>query len=301
MIISGLDNNYYLSLNDIWITVNDFTKKTSYLELTVTNITTGVSLLPFTPSPSPENEFNFNICVPVRNLFPLPNPVDINSLQEFKFDFRVKYEDTTVPDETATLTKYFVRGGMEKNGTAEWFLSSSKELVVGKWINWRGITLPGFAKRIQNNTIVNYVPTEENTFFLQHSPGCDYRIVKFLNSLGGYQFFVFEKFQTKSKTKAGKMISKISKRLRVDNFRNTGLTVEKTIEFETKTPHQIQEVFTELVISPEVYLYNPDGNDNDSQWQRLILENNDSIENNYTQQYENKIEFSFSNYITRSI
>ncbi|WP_027378172.1 hypothetical protein [Chryseobacterium daeguense] len=301
MTITGLENNYYLSQNDIWITVNGFTDDTSYMELTVTNLTTGVALLPFNPSPSTNNDFEFNICIPVRNLFPPTDHINVNSLQEFKFDFKVKFEDTNIPDEIATVTKYFVRGGREKDGIAEWHLSASHELIVGKWIDWRGISLPGYPKRIQNNTIVNYVPTPENTHILYNVANCDYRIVKFLNSLGGYQYFVFEKFQIKAKTKTGKSISKISKRLRTDNFRNTGLTVDKTIEFETKTPFQIQDVFTELVLSPEVYLYNPAGNDNESQWQLLVLENNDSIEKNYTQQYDNKIEFSFSNYVNRTL
>jgi hypothetical protein len=48
-------------------------------------------------------------------------------------------------------------------------------------------------------------------------------------------------------------------------------------------------------------MYNPDGDDNDSKWQRLVIENNDSIENNWQRIYENKIEFSFSKYISRKI
>lgn len=300
MTIIGLENNYYLALNEIWISIKDITSNASYLELTVTNLTTGVTLHPLTPAPSPTNEFFFNICIPVRYMFPEVNHINVNTLQAFKFDFKVKFEDTTIPDDTLTLEKYFVFGGRDKNGTDEWYLSDYHELLVGKWIKWKGVDIPGFANKIQNNTIVSFIPNEQN-IFTHNFPGCDYKIIKFLNSLGGYQYYIFEKYQIKKKTKANKIIEQITDRLRKDNFRNTGTTIDKSIELETKTPFQIQEVFSELVSSMDVYMYDSNGNDNDSHWIKLVLENNDSIENNYTQQYENKIEFSFSNNIKRKI
>lgn len=302
MTITGLENNYYLSQNDIWITVNGFTALPDILELTVTNTTTGKSLPILRMSPSPNNEFKFNICIPVRGLFPFPDHINVNSLQSFQFDFKVKFEkegDVEILDEALSVSKLFVLGGRNKNGNDEWYLSSSEELIVGKWIEWRGITLPGYAKRIQGDVIVDFVPTDKLTLFTPNT--CDYRILKFLNSLGGYQYYVFERFQEKSKTKVSKTISKISERLRRDNFRNMGLDVERTIEFQTKTPWEAQSVITDLISSPEVLMYDATGNDNESKWQRLIIENNDSLENNWEQVYDNKIEFSFSKYINRTI
>ncbi|RMZ60060.1 hypothetical protein D1632_10755 [Chryseobacterium nematophagum] len=299
MTITGLDNNYYLSQNDIWISISGFIDLPDILELIVTNITTGASLPILRMSPSPENEFKCNICVPVRALFPFPDHININSLQSFGFDFIVKFEDTNIADETISLTKYFVLGGRNKNGNAEWFLTASEELIVGKWLEWRTVTLPGYAKRIQGNAIVDFIPTEK--VILNKPSGCDYKILKFLNSLGGYQYYLFDKFQEKYKSKAGKTIPKIADRLRQHNMRNREVNTERTIEFQTKTPFAAQSVITDLIASPEVLLYDSTGDDSDSQWERLVIENNDSIENNWNRVYENKLEFSFSKYINRTI
>lgn len=301
MVIIGLENNYYLSLNDIWIAVNSFSSKTNALIFTVTNLTSGKSLLPLNLSPSPNDDYEFNICIPVRSLFPYTDHVNVNSLQQFKFDFRIKFEDTTIPDQVVSLEKYFVRGGREKNGKSEWFLSNTEELIIGKWIEWNGISLPGFAQRIVNNKIVSYVPGNEKIFTHNLNNSCDYKILKFLNSIGGYQYFVFEKFLQKNKTKSGKTIPKKTRKLKYDNFRNTSINNERTIELKTFTPLEIQDVFTELVNSPEVFLYNPEGDDNYSRWELLKLESNDSEENNYDRKYENKIEFSRSNYFKRTV
>lgn len=299
MEISGLENNYYLSLNDIWITVNGFSSTTNALIFTVTNLTIGKTILPLNLSPSPDNDFEFNICIPVRYLFPDTDNINVNSLQQFKFDFRIKFEDTTIPDDVLTIEKYFVRGGRDKNGKKEWYLSNSEELIIGKWIVWPGINIPGFAQRILNNQIVNYIPGPDKIYTFYNTSNCNYKIVKFLNSLGGYQYFVFESFVKKNKTKPGKTILKKTNRLRKDKFRNASISVNETIEFKTFTPFEVQNVFMELVNSPEVFLFNPDGDDNESKWILMQLESNESEENNYTRKYENKIEFSFSNYFNR--
>ncbi|RMZ58971.1 hypothetical protein D1632_15510 [Chryseobacterium nematophagum] len=299
MIITGLENNYYLSQNDIWITINGFTDIPDILELNVSNITTGVSLPLLRMSPSPDNEFRCNICIPVRALLPFPDHININSLQSFGFDFTVKFEDTNIADETISITKYFVLGGRNKNGKDEWYLTASQELIVGAWLEWRTVTLPGYAKRIQGNAIVDFIPTDK--VVLNKPVGCDYKIIKFLNSLGGYQFYLFDKFQEKSRSKAGKTLSKITDRLRQHNVRNIEVNTERSIEFQTKTPFRAQSVITDLICSPEVLLYDPTGDDSDSSWLRLVIENNDSIENNWDRIYENKLEFSFSKYINRTI
>lgn len=298
MTITGLENNYYLSQNDIWISLNGFSDPVSVLELKVTNLTTGKELPVFKLSPSPANDFEFNICVPVSALFPIPDHININTMQSFQFDFTAKFIDTEIADDISTLTKYFVLGGRNKDGNAEWYLSASEELVVGKWIEWSGITLPSYPQRIQGATIVDFAPSNVYTKTLKD---CDYKLLKFRNSIGGYQYFLFEKFEIKPKSRAGKTIPKSANRLRVDNFRNLPNQTTRSIELFTKTPFEIQEVFSDLVDSNEVYLYNPLGSDENAKWELLQLENNDSAENNFDRVYENKIEYSFSTYINKKI
>lgn len=297
MTITGLENNYYLTQNDIWVKISGVAEPIASLELSVKNLTASKELPTLRLYPSPNNDFQFNISLPVRGLFPFPNHINVNSLQNYELKFTIKFGDTNLPDEVQTIEKFFVRGGREKNGIDEWYLLPSQELIVGRWIDW-GISLPTYAKRIQGSTIVDFIPSNPYKFILR---GCDYKIVKFLNSLGGYQYYIFEAFEIKNKSKSGKTIARIANRLREDNFLNIGIENEKEIEFTTKTPFEIQSVITDLISSFEVLIYNPDGNDEASRWQRLLLESNDSVENNYDRVYENKIKYSFSNEITRTL
>lgn len=293
MTITGLENNYYLAGNDIWITVNNLGTNASMLEVTGTNITTSTSLPKIRMFPSPHADFNFNISQVIRALFPDFDHKTVNTLQEFKIDFRLKFTDSA-PDDFQSLSRYFIRGGRNKNSNDEWFLTNNTELIVGTWIDWVGVMLPGFAKRIQGNTLVDFIPTQKQRIRIPNF--CDYKIIKFLNSIGGIQYFVFEKYEIKPKVKPGKTISKITDRLRIDNFKNLPNTSERGITFFHKTPFESQAVISDLIESNEVYLYNPSGTNEDSKWERLIVESNDSIENNWDRVYDNKIDFSFSNY-----
>lgn len=299
MTITGLENNYYLSQNDIWIKVGGIVEKIASLELSVKNLTTSKELsAPLRLYPSPTNDFHFNICLPVRALFPYPSHIVVNSLQFFEITFTIKFDESEIPDEVLTLSKFFVRGGRNKNGNDEWYLSASQELIVGRWIDW-GIALPTFAKRIQGATIVDFIPS--NPFKINLRNNCNYTAVKFLNSLGGYQYYIFESHEIKTKSKAGKTVSRIANQLREDNFLNVGIDIENSIEFQAKTPFEVQDLITDLISSFEILLYNPDGTDENSRWQRLSLESNDSIKNTFDRVYENKLKFSFSNSITRTL
>lgn len=146
-----------------------------------------------------------------------------------------------------------------------------------------------------------FPPSQEDIYNMDTSSLCDYKIVKFLNSLGGYQFYVFEKYEIKTKNKPGKTIARTTNRLRQNNFLNIENSTERTIKFFTKTPAEVQEVITDLISSLEVFLYYPDGEDDEAKWERLVLESNSTVENNTDDVYNNELEFSFANYYTNSL
>lgn len=152
-----------------------------------------------------------------------------------------------------------------------------------------------------NYEIIYFTPTQEDIYKMDTTNLCDYKIVKFLNSLGGYQFYVFESYEIKTKNKPGKTIAQTTNRLRQNNFLNLENSTERTIKFFTKTPAEVQEVITDLISSLEVFLYYPDGDDDEAKWERLVLESNSTVENNIDDVFENELEFSFANYYTNSL
>lgn len=289
MIIKGLENNYYLSQNDIWISVGGFTEPVAFLDLTVTNTTTAAELPPFRLYPSPDNNFSFNICVPIRALYPESNHLQNNALQSFSFKFTATFANTETPADEITLPKYFIRGKLRQNNNSEWFLSDGDYLIVGKWLNYPHFILPSGANHINGNQIGTRNPAVQHCINVRCA--ADSKLLKFRNSLGGYQFFAFEKWEIKNKIRPGKIIPKTTQRLRMDNFRNTEAEETEVIEFYTKSSIEIQEIFTDLSRSPEVYLYHPEGTDDDAKWELMKKDNSESIHNNYDQVFENKITF----------
>lgn len=303
MTITGLENNYYLAGNGIWIQISNFPKVPIRLELKVTNINTSVSYPLLRLYPDQNNVFQCNICQAVRPLQPYPNHITVNTLQNYRMEFTVTFEDNTT--EATTLEKYFIRGGRTKNSIDEWYLQNGQKLVIGTWVDWRGIMLPGYANKIQEGLIVNYIPPATETYKMILPSGCNAMIIKFRNSLGGYQYWVFETYEIKPKIKGKNTIYQIPHRLRDDASLNTGIDASEEITLKTKTPAELQPIILDLIKSPEILMYNPDGRsgvDDLSSWTRLELSNsNDAILNSNDMSYANELTYILPNYINRDL
>lgn len=300
MTITGLENNYYLAGNDIWVKVSDFPKVPVRLELKATNTVTGKTLPVFRLYPDLTPKFQFNISQVVRPLQPYPDHIDVNTLQSYELIFTVVFDDSSV--ETTTLNKEFIRGGRSKNNISEWYLSDGFPLVVGKWVEWRGVNLPGFAKKIMGSLVVDFIPTEANTYRMINYNFCNAKIIKFRNSLGGYQFWVFETYELQPKVKAKDFIAEIPNSLRGHTFRNVGTETTEEIVLKTKTPAILQEIIIDLINSPDVMMYDSAGTDEASRWQRLQLSStNDAVYNSNDMSYINEISYQLPNYVNRDL
>ena len=292
MLITGLENNYYLAGNDIWLQVGSFLEPVLKLEIVYTNLSTSQTLKKLVLYPRPENNFIFNCSEPVRALFPEPNHLANNNLQQIVIAFTAFYVDENTPNDAQSVQRYFIRGYRKKAAQNEWYLSASEELIIKPWPQWWGITLPGFAQRIQGASITEYVPTDTKTI---RPKDCDYKIIKFLNSLGGYQYFLFESWEIKEKVKSVGDRKQVQLRLRDDNFRSLGLKTEEEIILKTSTPFDLQNIALDLMRSSEVYMYDQNGNDNQSRWIRLQPESNDSVKNNKDLSYDNELTYNIIN------
>lgn len=295
MNITGLENDYYLAGNDIWLTASGTASPSRFIDVEVTNETSGETLAPLRPYPNPNDEYFFNISLPVRALFPEPDHIAVNALQKITVRITATLENDTT--EISTFTKYFLRGSKNKRSTDEWYLSSASPLIVAKWVNWIGIALPTEAYKLQGNGIVQFIPTVQESILLPNR--CSPTIVRFLNSLGGYQYWVFEKSERTESSKTMKSKNEIVTRLRGNVSRSLGVTSERDLVLSTKTPVHLQDIISDLIVSPDIYMYDPTGDDNLSRWQRLELSGtNKTILNNIDRVYINEIGFSLPNYKT---
>lgn len=311
--IKGLENNYYLAGNDIWVSTSSMAENTLYIKVKRrSGVGNGLpDELIFTLNKAPHNsEFLFNISLPIRALFLPPTMKEPNTLHRFIIYFST---DKNFPRyETLLVDKYFIRGAKQhpkggnrhtKQNGKNWHLENGSPLYVGeKWIFFPDLLQEDDyqPKAISGNEIVPYYTPEDEVYNFPIRNKCNYFIVKFLNSLGAYQYFPFETFEIKTKTKPRKTINRIATHLAQDNFINQGSEVEQTIQLSTKTPAVIQEVFEDLVKSQDVYLIDPKQTGG-TRYQRLILEDNESTANNYDQTYNNKITFSIAQKTTKWI
>ena len=302
MTVSGLENNYYLAGNDIWIQVYGFSTQPQRIEISVTNNTTGVTL-PVLRLFSPNTVYSCNISLPVRALQPDPNHISPNTMSSYTFTFTAYYGDPGVEDEAITVSdKYFIRGGVNKANTQEWYLSSGTNLLINKWLKWEGVTLPSQPHRIQAGAITTFSPSASQSFDMRIRGMCTPTIIKFLNSLGGYQYYVFEFAEKKLKTKGKGSVSRMAYRLRADRSRSIGRTEEEILILKTRTPEAVQDVYEDLIRSNDVLLYDPAGTDDASRWHRLELDqSNDAILNNRDRYYENEASFKLPNYVNRDL
>lgn len=301
MTVHGLENNYYLSGNDIWITVDSFAETPVRLQIQFTNDTTPADSGIFVLYPNPSTlVFKFNISNLIRSIQPRPNHITPNSLQQYTLNFDVTLDDTT--HETLELEKYFIRGGRDKSGAATWNLEDGDKLIIGKWVEWTGLTLPTLPYKIQDSILVNYVPGIDETYIMRNY-GCNYTIVKFRNSLGGYQYWVFETKEVTSQVKDKESIVLVAVDLDEDRFLNVGTEETMSITLRTKTPVDLQDIIIDLVKSPEVLIYDPLGTgvNDSSSWSRMRVTSNSVNINTIDRVYNNDIKFTIPAYINRDL
>ena len=122
--------------------------------------------------------------------------------------------------------------------------------------------------------------------------------MKWLNSLGGWQYWVFEANQTTVKTKVGDKSRRISTRLSGDNFQNLNIEKTKTLDVFSRTPNHLQPIIEDLISAIEVYQYHPLSKDI---WQRMKVVNNESLENTWQRVFENEISFELQTNAIRSL
>lgn len=297
MEVNGLEVNYYLSGNNIWIKIFEFEDKIPVrLDLIVINNTSSLSLQPFKLYPDPNNIFNFNISMAIRALQPEPNHLTYNTLQNFTLTFSVTYSDGTT--ENQIFDRYFIRGGRNKNNIQQWFLFPAEPLLIDKWVEWQGIILPGNPMRIEGNKIVDFAPSPNQIRKLLVPGNCNYKIVKFLNSLGGYQFWVFEYSQIDLKTKGKGTIAKMAQILRDDTGVSLGVDVTEMIILKSKVPQDLQPIILDLIKSPDILIYDPAGEDDKSLWEKVELtESNEATLNTMDGIYFNELTFKIPNYV----
>ena len=295
MTILNFGENNYLTGNDLWVTIKDFANPTKNLKLRVKNLANlkqhDLVLYPR------NNEFTLNITTAVRSLFdaPIHDGSPLNTLAKFEIKFDVIFVGA-FPNEIENIEKYFIRGYRNSKGINKNFIDQSNDLLIGK--------AKFYTNGIDNFNIYNYINIR-SMFILNGISNdliniqnlCNYKIIKFLNSIGGYQYFLFEDFEIKESAKPLKNVPKITNAFNDTAFQSLGTELKKEIELITENSAEDQIIITEIVNSFDVLMWDATA----QIWIKLVSNPNATTTNTWDNRYKNKIKFDFYNEVNNTL
>ena len=297
MTILNFGDNNYLTGNDLWVTIKDFANPVKNLKLRVKNLA-NLKQHDLVLYPLPNNQFTLNITTAVRSLFdaPIHDSLPLNTLAKFEIKFDISFVGA-FPNEIENIEKYFIRG-YTQNKAINTYIDLDTNLLIGN------------AKFYANGT------TNFNSYFVLRKIGginiltkdlsadliniqnlCNYKIIKFLNSIGGYQYFLFEDFEIKESAKPLKNVPKITNAFNDTAFQSLGTELKKEIELITENSAEDQIIITEIVNSFDVLMWDATA----QIWIKLVPNANATTTNTWDNRYKNKIKFDFYNEVNNTL
>jgi len=217
MVISGLSSNFYLSDNPIFINVSNIAAGVSYIEIVITRYNTDGSVdVVSTPQKlyNLNNDISLDIAPLVKSFMPEPlHDKNYYNLTQYAFNNNFIKAKVTVNEikfinqrgrdnireyydllSTQSFTNHFIRGGKRTYDSNQNLVSGQNLLVTDTIPIWGGYPVDYYTTNassgiVKNNTIPTNLKEERS------SKGCNPLYVKFMNSLGGYSYWLFENYE----------------------------------------------------------------------------------------------------------
>ena len=250
MTIQGLGLNRHLINNPIWVDIVD-APETIYLTFTILDGNTAPLISPYVIKTF-NGRASFDLSEIVKSMMNEPqHPIGLlpgDILPSNSTDMTLRFQGVEDPDEVS-LTKTFIRGGdstMRSNLTLPAFavLKESEKIPV-----WEGF--PSAKYYLSGNNRIAYTSILANEEIDRQSVvNCNPLFLRFLNTRGGYSFWLFEEWEVNEKSKKTDRIK------RRGNPLDLGLEMEYELETTTRVNREYNATLSALLKSPEVHVYN---------------------------------------------
>lgn len=285
IVISGLRGDGYLIDNPIWIELTNTVTNIRYVSVRVQNLYNGKILSEFRLYPF-GNVCKFNLSTIAKGLFSEPkHNENYNSTSQIEIptnankliiELEFNYENGTI--ETRSIEKTFVRGG----DYSTYDLMTNRVVQSGALLQnasrvprWRGYPVASYhftnEKKIVKRNL-NHSGLVTNAFELMRAKTCDGAYVKFLNSKGGYSYWLFEDWKNTSEN------DYLGYTTGMRDITDLGSEAEFEFEAFTKVPLRYLGLMTDLIYSKEIYLYLNNGSQGKDDWKRIVVKSGNKIE-----------------------
>lgn len=303
VIVTGLSGNGYYINNNIIVSLDtdNAGAEVLFYNIRITDASNPQKFQEVKVYPKQGNSLSVNISPMLKSLFKKPNHninysgiSQTNTFEKFNLRFESSFIVSGFPfSNILTINnKTFIRGGYRSN-------LQNRSSVIGRVLSpvetipyWSGYPIAEYkivsGFNIEKNPFADSFTSKELRYF----KGCNPTYVKFLNSLGGYSYWLFEGLTNNTSTSNAGYSNNFGE---VTDFGNT---VNRSMQLYSKVPARFYPMILDLIESPEIYVYN---NSIDSEkkdtFVRIINNNNSLSENDAKKSYEVKLNFEVvSNY-----
>lgn len=309
MNVNGIDSNYYLTDNPIFVNLSNIRNDTTYVtifarDLKTQNVSQPLRYYPIlsqTTGSSIFQDMNIDIAPLVKSMMDEPDhnrpslqAQQVNTFETYlnsnilnlEITFRERVNDQSFYD--TKRTKIFIRGGKrtyESNQNLSFGDILSPTPTIPRWsgypINYYYIgKIDSGATGIVQNSIV---PPE--IIKNQKVKGCNPQYVKFLNSLGGYSYWLFENWETEDRN------SNLGYIPRREEVLDLGNEFESGIKLTSKVKKEFLPLIKDLIVSEEIYLYDQ----STQKYTRISSNRNRVRENPFSVNYKVDLNFVLYN------
>ena len=296
MIVTGLNSNRYLAGNPIPVgffpDTDDFLSG-SKITVTVTKLVTHGGDVQFSYPPitlyPPAKGMTIDLAPMVKSLLPKPyapngsyqNPVP--NYQRLSFTISETQGDTSQVFNNKTFIRGFERTKSNQGIT----------LPIGTTLNnadripyWGAFPVARFYIDSNNTIQAQTVIDSQYTKPMRMPTACNPFYVRFLNSLGGYSFWMFNSWEWETSSDAVGVI----KRTTSVNNESLGFTEQNTVTVDTRVKREFYGMMRDLCVSPVVHVYQQFG----MEWLKIELQGSSFQENKYEELKETTLNFYFA-------
>lgn len=295
MTITGLEGNGYLINNPIMISVSG-TEQISRMEVLMLNLQNGKSTRLPNLFPEPSNQkVEFRLDKAVKGLFTEP----VHNTDYTMFSVQTLTNNTNAISLTFTITylsglkdikhliRTFIRGGKYNDLNNQNIPSNSILNVTETLPRFSGYP---FAFYVLNNNfkVQKYnlqtplapdVPVE-----IIREKSCNGKYLKFLNSLGGYSYWLFDNYEDEDTSSNLGIVNNGF------NKKDLGSSYQNSFKVFGKIPERFYPMMRDLILSPEIYEWQKVT----QTWKRIYSDGNKWVHNGVKIAY--KVEYKFSDF-----